>query len=168
MSKKRRKTLPGSIKLESERKLRKWEEVSFETSGPWSTKSSRDNRYYAAFVDHKDGFKNNYTTYKKETCSDSVSEFCYKDWLLAKKILYSDVAGEFISRVFKTMFLAQGCNHIIVPKGDHHAIGKSESAVAEIDKMTRVTVHDATLPFNVWDFVVCHDTCRFYDHECHR
>ena len=57
MSKKRRKTLPGSIKLESERKLRKWEEVSFETSGPWSTKSSHDNHYYAAFVDHKDGLK---------------------------------------------------------------------------------------------------------------
>ena len=84
------------------------------------------------------------------------------------KILYSDVAGEFISRVFKTMFLAQGCNHIIVPKGDHHANGKSESAVAEIDEMTRVTVHDATLPFNVLDFVVCHDTCRFNDHVCHR
>jgi hypothetical protein len=72
------------------------------------------------------------------------------------KILYSDGAGEFISRVFKTMFLARGCHHIIVPKGEHHAIGKAESAVAELDKMTRATIHDANLPFNVWDFVVDH------------
>jgi hypothetical protein len=57
VSNKRRKTLPGSIKLESERKLRKWEEVSFDTSGPWSTKSSHINRYYTVFVDHKDGQK---------------------------------------------------------------------------------------------------------------
>jgi hypothetical protein len=56
------------------------------------------------------------------------------------------------------MFLARGCNHIIVPRGEHHAIGKAESAVAEIDKMTRATIHDANLPFNVWDFVVDHMT----------
>jgi hypothetical protein len=43
--------------MESEIKLSKWEEVSFDTSGPWSTKSSRGNRYYTAFVDHKDGQK---------------------------------------------------------------------------------------------------------------
>ena len=167
MSNKRRKTLSGSIKLESERKLRKWEEVSFETSGPWSTKSSRDNRYYAAFVDHKDGLKITIPRTKRKHAPIVFLNFVTRIgcW---PKILYSDVAGEFISRVFKTMFLAQGCNHIIVPKGDHHANGKSESAVAEIDEMTRVTVHDATLPFNVWDFVVCHDTCRFNDHVCHR
>ena len=56
------------------------------------------------------------------------------------------------------MVLAQDYNHIIVPKGEHHAIGKAESAVAELDKMTRVTIHDVNLPFNVWDFVVEHMT----------
>ncbi len=84
------------------------------------------------------------------------------------KTLYSDVVGEFISRVFKPMFLARVCNHIIVPEGEHHVIGKTESDVAELDKMTRTTIHEAYLPFNVWDFVVCHDTPRFYDHVCHR
>jgi hypothetical protein len=73
--------------MESEIKLSKWEEVSFDTSGPWSTKSSRGNRYYTAFVDHKDGQKNNHTSCKKETCSNSVSEFCYKDRLLTKNIV---------------------------------------------------------------------------------
>ena len=46
----------------------------------------------------------------------------------------------------------------LVPKGEHHTIGKTESAVSELDKMTRATIHDANLPFNVWDFVVEHMT----------
>jgi hypothetical protein len=55
------------------------------------------------------------------------------------------------------MFLAKDCNHIMVPKGEHHAIGKAESAVSELDKMTRATIHDANLNlyFNVWDFGLC-------------
>ena len=44
----------------------------------------------------------------------------------------------------------------MVPKGEHHAIGKAESAVSELDKVTRATIHDANMPFNVWDFVVDH------------
>ncbi len=56
------------------------------------------------------------------------------------------------------MFLDRDSNHIIVQRGEHHAIGKAESAVAEIDKMTRDTIHGANLPFNVWDFVVDHMT----------
>ena len=116
-------------------------------------KSSRDNRYYAAFVDHKDGLKITIPRTKRKHAPIVFLNFVTRIgcW---PKILYSDVADEFISRVFKTMFLAQGCNHIIVPKGDHHANGKSESAVAEIDEMTRVTVHDATLPLT-YDTLWC-------------
>jgi hypothetical protein len=40
------------------------------------------------------------------------------------------------------MFLAKGCNHIKVPKGEHHTIGKAESVVSELDKMTRGKIHD--------------------------
>jgi hypothetical protein len=143
--------------MESEIKLSKWEEVSFDTSGPWSTKSSRGNRYYTAFVDHKDGQKITIPHAKRKHAPIVFLNFVTRIgcW---PKILYSDAAGEFISRVFKTMFLARGCNHIIVPRGEHHAIGKAESAVAEIDKMTRATIHDANLPFNLWDFVVDHMT----------
>ncbi len=72
------------------------------------------------------------------------------------KTLYSDSAGEFKSQVLKTMFLAKDCNHIKVSKDEHHAIGKSESAVSKLDKMTRATIHEANLPFNVWDIVVEH------------
>jgi len=43
----------------------------------------------------------------------------------------SDSAREFESQVLKTMFLAKCCNHVMVPKGEHHAIGKAESAVSE-------------------------------------
>ena len=39
-------------------------------------------------------------------------------------------------------------------KSEHHAIGKEESAVSELDKMTRATIHEANLPFNVWDVVL--------------
>ena len=111
MSNKRRKTLPGSIKLESERKLRKWEEVSFETTGPWSTKSSRDNRYYAAFVDHKDVQQITVPPAKKK--HDPI---VFLNFVTRIGCWSSDDVGEFISRVFKTMFLAQDCNHIIVSK----------------------------------------------------
>ena len=151
------KTLSGSIKLESEIKLSKWEEVSFDTSGPWSTKCSRGNRYYTAFVDRKDGQEIAIPHAKRKHAPIVFLKFVTRVgcW---PKILYSDAAGEFISRVFKTWFLARGCNHIIVPKGEHHAIGKAESAVAEIDKMTRATIHDVNLPFNTWDFVVDHMT----------
>jgi hypothetical protein len=31
--------------------------------------------------------KNNHTSCKKETCSNSVSKICDKDWLLAKNIV---------------------------------------------------------------------------------
>ena len=44
----------------------------------------------------------------------------------------------------------------MVPKGEHHAIGMEESAVSEVDKMTRAMIHEANLPFNVWDIVVEH------------
>jgi hypothetical protein len=56
------------------------------------------------------------------------------------------------------MFLAKGCNHIKVSKDEHHAIGKTESDVSELDKMTRDTIHEANLPFNVWNIVVEHMT----------
>jgi hypothetical protein len=46
----------------------------------------------------------------------------------------------------------------MVPKGEHHAIGMAESAVSELDKMTRAMIHEANLPFNVWDVVVEHMT----------
>jgi hypothetical protein len=109
VSNKRRKTLSGSSKLESERKLCKWEEVSFETSGPWSTKSSRGNRYYAAFVDHKDGLKITIPRPKRKHVPIVFLNFVIRIgcW---PKILYSDVAGEFISRVFKTIQSLCGAN----------------------------------------------------------
>ena len=72
---------------------------------------------------------------------------------MAKNLIFSDSA-EFKSQVLKTIFLAKDCNHINVPKGEHHAIGKAESAVSELDKMTRATIHEANLSFNVWDVVV--------------
>ncbi len=42
-----------------------------------------------------------------------------------------DSAREFESQVLKTMVLAKCYNHVMVPKGEHHANGKTESAVSE-------------------------------------
>jgi hypothetical protein len=155
-SNKRRKTLPGSIKIDPALipKFKKWEVVYFDTSGPWSTKSVRGNRYYTVFVD-SDGEKIPIIHSKRKHAPIVLLKFVARigGW---PKTLYSDSAGEFKSQVLKTMILAKGCNHIKVPKGEHHAIGKAESAVSELDKMTRATLHDANLPFNVWDFVVEH------------
>jgi hypothetical protein len=60
------------------------------------------------------------------------------------------------------MFLAKCCNRVMVPKGEHHAIGKAESAVSELDKMTRATLHDekicllmcGTLWWNTWRYLI--------------
>ena len=62
---------------------------------------------------------------------------CISGW---PKTLYSDAAGEFKSQVLKTMFLTKVCNHIKMLKDDHHTIGKTDSDVSELDKMTRATI----------------------------
>ena len=116
----------------------------------------RGNRYYTVFVD-SDGEKIPILHAKCKHAPIVLLKFVAHigGWT---KTLYSDSAGEFKSQVLKNMFLTKGCNHIKVSKDDHHAIGKAESAVPELDKMTRVTIHDANLPFNVWDLVVEHMT----------
>ena len=144
-SNKRRKTLPGSIKIDPDLipKFKKWEVVYFDTSGPWSTKSVRGNRYYTVFVD-SDGGKIPILQTKRKHAPIVLLKFVARigGW---PKTIYSDSAGEFKSQVLKTIFLAKGCNHIKVPKGENHAIGKAESAVSELDKMTRATIHEANM-----------------------
>ncbi len=151
-----RKTLPGSIKIDPDLipKLKKREVVYFDTSGPWSTKSVRGNRYYTVYVD-SDGEKIPILNSKRKYEPIVLLKFVTHIGGLPKT-LYSDSDGEFKSQVLKSIFLTKGCNHNLVPKDELYDIGMTESVVSELDKMTRATIHEVNLPFNVWDVVVEH------------
>ena len=118
--------------------FRKGGVVYFDTSRPWSTKNVRDNRYYTVYVD-SDGEKIPIIHSKHKHAPIVLLKFVPIAWCSPlcvpriggwPKTLYTDSAGEFKSQVLKTMFLAKDYNHILVPKIEHHTIGKTESAVS--------------------------------------
>ena len=88
----------------------------FDTSGPWSTKSVRGNRYYTVYVD-SDGEKIPILNSKRKYEPIVILKFVARIGGLPKT-LYSDSDGDFKSQVLKSIFLTKGCNLNLVPKDD--------------------------------------------------
>jgi hypothetical protein len=62
------------------------------------------------------------------------------------KTLFTDFGGEICSDEFDHFLLANDVQHVVVPKGEHHANGPAEEGIDDIDRMTKAIMADKNIP----------------------
>ena len=155
-TKRRRRSLPKSADNKAALALLKpWEVTHFDVSGPWRVPSSRGNRYYSLFVCGKRGAKLLVPHRKKTGAQQAYVKFITRIGS-HPKTLYTDFGGEICSNEFDHFLLANGVQHVVVPKGEHHANGPAEKGIGDIDRMTKAIMADKNIPSRFWDILAEH------------
>jgi hypothetical protein len=152
----RRRGLPKNVDNKPSLALLKpWEVTHLDVSGPWRVPSSRDNRYYILFVCGRRGTKL-FVPHRKQTGSQRAHVQFITRIGSHPKTLFTDFGGETCSNEFDHFLLANGVQHLVVTKGEHHTNGPVEKDIGDIDRMTKVIMTDKNIPSRFWDIVAKH------------
>jgi hypothetical protein len=135
--------------------LKPWEVTHLDVSGPWRVPSSRGNRYYSLFVCGKRGTKLLVPHRKKTGAQQAYIKFITRIGS-HPKTMFTDFGGEICINEFDHFLPTNGVQHVVVPKGEHHANGPVEKDIGDIDRMTKEIMADKNIPSRFWDIVAEH------------
>ena len=66
------------------------------------------------------------------------------------------MGGEFLSKELSALLEANGTNHVVCARDEHHAVGAAENAIHVLRSSAKAMMLGANVPKRFWPFAISH------------